>query len=173
MTRARSVVAVLVFCSGVVASGGAQPAIALSGTISSTLSLAGDARLVGDVTCMVPAGTPCIRITAPGVTLRLNGFSITGQVDPLLGCSGGFTVTEHGIQVSGQRAVDIRGPGVVQRFRGAGIRIDGGSTRVLVRQVTADTNCTSGIWVAGGGDHDFEANTAVRNGNTTLPCGGI
>jgi nitrous oxidase accessory protein NosD len=172
MIRARAVVAVVVFF-GIAASGGAQPSIPLSGTITSTLNLSSDARLVGDVTCMVAAGTPCIRITASGVTLRLNGFAITGPVDPVLGCGGGFTGTAHGIQVTGQRAVDIRGPGIVQQFRGAGIRIDGGSTRALVRQVTVSTNCTSGIWVAGGGDHDFEANAAVRNGNNTLPCGGI
>jgi hypothetical protein len=171
MSRMRPIVAVLVFCAGIVVSAQNRPG-EISGTISSPLSLTRDARLVGDVTCTV-TGAPCIRIDAPGVTLRLDGFSITGQVDPVLGCGGAFAATESGILVSGQRAVDIRGPGIVQQFRGAGIRIDGGSTRVLVRQVTVDTNCNSGMWVIGGGDHDFEANIGVRNGNNTIPCGGI
>jgi hypothetical protein len=173
MTPTRAVTAVLVFCCSAAAGGGAQPAVALSGTIATTLSLTSDAELVGDVTCTM-TGAPCIRIEAPGVTLRLNGFTITGRGDPALGCSGGVTGNEHGIVVSGQRAVDIRGPGIVQRFRGQGILIGGFSTRVLVRQVTTSTNCLSGIIVTGGAsDNDLEANIAVRNGNTSAPCGGI
>jgi hypothetical protein len=173
MTRPRAAAVILVFCFSAVASGGAQPSLALSGTISTTLSLTSDAELVGDVTCTV-TGAPCIRIDAPGVSLRLNGFSISGQADPALGCSGGLTANEHGIVVAGQRAVDIRGPGIVQRFRGQGILISGFSTKVLVRQVTTSTNCFSGIIVTGGAsDNDLEANIAVRNGNTSAPCGGI
>jgi hypothetical protein len=46
---------------------------------------------------------------------------------------------------------------------------------VLVRQVTASTNCLSGLFITGltTTDNDLEANIAVRNGNTTAPCGGI
>ena len=153
---------------------GAQPAIELSGTISTTLTITRDARLVGDVTCTV-TGAPCIQIGASGVTLRLEGFSITGQADPVTGCAGGQTGGEHGILIAGQRAVDVRGPGIVQRFRGQGIIISAGSTRVLVRQVTASTNCLSGIFLTGAAtaDNDVEANIAVRNGNINAQCGGI
>jgi hypothetical protein len=152
---------------------GAQPSTELSGTITTTLDLTRDARLVGDVTCAV-TGAPCIRIAASGVALRLEGFSITGQADPLTGCGGASTANEHGIVISGQRAVDVRGPGIVQRFRGQGIQITGGSTRVLVREVTTSTNCLSGIFVTGGAsNNDLEANIAVRNGNNSAPCGGI
>ena len=91
---------------------GAQPSTELSGTITTTLDLTRDARLVGDVTCAV-TGAPCIRIAASGVALRLEGFSITGQADPLTGCSGSSTANEHGIAISGQRGVDIRGPGLM------------------------------------------------------------
>jgi hypothetical protein len=171
--RAVFVIPVLVVSLGLTASG-AQPAITLSGTISTTLTITEDTRLVGDVTCAVASG-PCIQIGASGVTLRLEGFSITGPVDPVAGCAGGSTGGAHGISIAGQRAVDIRGPGIVQRFRGHGISIGAGSTRVLVRQVTASTNCLSGIFITGLAtrDNDLEANIAVRNGNTAAPCGGI
>ena len=152
---------------------GAQPAVELSGTISSTLTITRDTRLVGDVTCTV-AGAPCIQIADSGVSLRLEGFSITGRADAATGCGGGQTGGEHGIAIVGQRGVDIRGPGIVQRFRGQGIQIAGGSTRVLVRQVTTSTNCLSGIIVTGGAsDNDLEANISDRNGNNGAPCGGI
>jgi hypothetical protein len=152
---------------------GAQPNTELSGTITTTLDVTRDTRLVGDVTCAV-TGAPCIRIAASGVALRLEGFSISGQADPVTGCGGASTANEHGIAISGQRAVDIRGPGIVQRFRGQGIQITAGSTRVLVREVTTSTNCLSGIIITNGAsNNDLEANISVRNGNTGAACGGI
>jgi hypothetical protein len=152
---------------------GAQPNTELSGIISTTLDVTRDTRLVGDVTCAV-TGAPCLRVAASGVSLRLEGFSITGQADPATGCGGPATANEHGIAISSQRAVDIRGPGVVQRFRAQGIQITGGSTRVLVREVTTSTNCLSGIIITGGAsNNDLEANISVRNGNTSAACGGI
>lgn len=174
MRYVRAVFAMLVFGASLGVTAGAQPSIELSGTISTTLTITRDARLVGDVTCTV-VGAPCIQIGASGVTLRLEGFSITGQSDPVTGCGGASTAGEHGIVIAGQRAVDVRGPGIVQRFRGQGIVISAGSTRVLVRQVTASTNCLSGIFVTGAAtaDNDIEANISVRNGNTNAACGGI
>ena len=150
---------------------GTASASDISGTISSTLTITDDSQLVGDVTCRV-TGAACIALGASGISLKLNGFSITGPVDPAAGCGGATVLAESGIDVSNQRGVVIQGPGVVQRLRGSGIRLNV-STRVLVTLVTASTNCASGIWVIAGSDHELEANTAVRNGSAVNPCGGI
>ena len=145
----------------------------IRGTISSTLTITNDSQLVGNVTCSV-TGAPCIAFGASGISLKLNGFSITGQADPVTACSGGQTGGEVGINVAGLRGVIIQGPGVVQRFRAHGIRITEGSSRVFVTQVTVSTNCMSGIIVTlGASDNELEGNTSVRNGNGSLPCGGI
>lgn len=144
----------------------------ISGVISATLTITRDSQLVGDVTCTV-TGAPCIAIGAAGVTLDLNGFSINGQGDAATGCGGAQTAGENAIVIAGQRGVVVRGPGVVQRFRGHGIQISAGSTRVLVTKVTASTNCLSGIFITGAAANEVEDSVAVRNGNNTNPCGGI
>ena len=92
----------------------------ISGTILRTLMLSENSRLVGNVTCNVPAG-PCIAFGAPDISLLLNGFTVTGPADPATGCGGTSVGTETGINTNGQSNVEIRGPGVVQRFRGDGI----------------------------------------------------
>ncbi len=148
----------------------------ISGTISSTLTIMEDSRLVGPVTCTVN-GAPCIAFGASGLTLDLNGFSMTGLGNSETGCSGGPVVgspqrAENGIEVNAQTGATIRGPGVVQRFRGSGIFVTD-SSGITVTGVTASTNCLSGILVGGGSGHRFEGNVAVRNGNGTSPCGGI
>jgi hypothetical protein len=148
----------------------------IGGTISTTLTITEDSQLVDDVTCTVTAA-PCIVIGATHVTLELNGFTMTGQADPQTGCSGGPSTfappaVEDGIDVDGQTDVAIRGPGLIQRFRDAGIFLSK-SSGVTVKDVTASTNCTSGILVGGGSDHDLSGNVSVRNGNSNFPCGGI
>jgi parallel beta-helix repeat protein len=146
----------------------------ISGTISTTRTLQQSSRLVGDVTCTV-TGAPCIVFGAPHIDLRLNGFTITGQADPANGCSGDRVNGENGISTNGQTDVEIRGPGVVQRFRAVGILF--AATLVgKVEGVTVTTNCQAGILInttssqvtAGG-------NVAVRNGTSApgFPCGGI
>src|SRR5215469_7332219 len=72
----------------------------VSGPITRTLMLSEDTRLVGDVTCQV-TGAPCIAFAVPNITLALNGFTITGQNDPALGCKGASVVTETGISTNG------------------------------------------------------------------------
>lgn len=144
----------------------------ISGTISSTQTITEDSQLVGDVICKVTRAA-CISAGASGITLRLNGFSMTGQADPVTGCGGERVAGEGGINVDNRRGVIIQGPGVVQRFRANGIRLLG-SSRVLVTQVTASTNCLSGIIVQNGSsDNDLEASIVVRNGTATLATGGI
>ena len=95
----------------------------ISGTISATLTIHEDSELTGDVTCMV-AGAPCTTFGAPGITLRLNGFTIAGPADHFTptGCTSTTTfAAEDGIEVL-QDGVTILGPGRVRNFRRWGIR---------------------------------------------------
>ncbi len=143
----------------------------ISGTVSTTLTIYEDSELVGDVTCMV-AGAPCIAFGAPGIKLRLNGFTITDGAHPSSTCvSSSFT--EDGIQVNGQHDVAILGPGLVHKFAGLGISLLG-STKVRIEGVTASDNCFSGIFLFGTTDSDIEKNVSVRNsiGSKGNPCGG-
>lgn len=143
----------------------------ISGTISTTLTIFEDSELVGDVTCMV-AGAPCIAFGAPGIKLRLNGFTITDGANPSSNCASS-NFTEDGIQVNAQHDVAILGPGLVHKFAGLGISLLG-STKVKVEGVTASDNCFSGIFLFGTTDSDIEKNVSVRNsiGSKGSPCGG-
>ena len=150
---------------------GSACATDISGTITTTLAVMDNSKLVGDVTCTV-SGAPCLDIAASNVTLDLNGFSITGLGDPQTGCAGGNSPgAEHGIRILNQTGVTIRGAGIVQRFRAHGILISG-STGTQVTGVTTSTNCEAGILVAGG-SNVLENNISIANGNVSLPCGGI
>jgi hypothetical protein len=150
--------------------GGAY-AMDISGTIDSTLTITENSDLVGDVTCTV-SGAPCISINAAAITLRLNGYTMTGMADPKMGCNGGGTGNELGILVNSQMFATIQGPGVVQQFRNSGIQLTT-STGVTVIGVTTSTNCASGILIAGGADNQLINNVSIRNGNGTSACGGI
>jgi hypothetical protein len=144
----------------------------LSGVISSTRTIREDSRLVGDVTCAV-TGAACIVFGSGHIELRLNGFTITGQADPATGCNGGSTGTETGISSGNQTDVAVRGPGVVQRFRGDGVLFVG-TLLGHATALTTTTNCMSGIRVNPTSSKvTLEANVAVRNGTTNAPCGGI
>jgi|SRR4029077_5109847 len=145
----------------------------ISGTISTTMTIYDDSELVGDVTCMV-AGAPCIAFGAPGIKLRLNGFTITGRANPPDGCTPTAKFpSEDGIDVVGQHDVAIFGPGLVQRFASVGILLRG-ATKGKVAGVTASDNCFSGILLISTTDSDIEKNISVRNsiGSQGLPCGG-
>ena len=149
----------------------------ISGTITATRMITQNGRLTGNVTCTVDSA-PCIQFGALGITLNLNGFTITGQGDPSTGCQGSrvgdaaVTFNEDGIAAIDQSDETIQGPGLVQRFRGDGILLRN-NTRNLVAHVTASTNCQSGILVSLSSDNHIESNVLVRNGTSLLPCGGI
>jgi hypothetical protein len=146
----------------------------ISGLISTTRTIRDNSRLVGDVTCTV-TGAPCILFAASHIDLRLNGFTITGQADPTTGCSGAATGGEHGISSGGQTDVEVRGPGVVQRFRATGVFFTG-TLHGKVEGVTATTNCQSGILInATSSKISIGSNIAVRNGSQQpgVACGGI
>ncbi len=146
----------------------------VSGLITRTYVIVEDTELTGDVTCDV-TGAPCFSFGAPGVALRLNGYSITGKADPVTGCGGAVTPAEFGITTGGRSNVSIQGPGLVQRFRNSGVAV-AASTNARVQGITSSTNCAAGIIVlATSFDTIIENNVAVRNGSTApgFACGGI
>lgn len=158
--------------SALLLSAGLASAEDISGIISSTRTIRESSRLVGDVTCTV-TGAPCIVFGNSHIDLRLNGFTMTGQADATTGCNGGATANEMGISTGGQTDVEVRGPGVVQRFRADGIFVMG-TLLGKVEGVTATTNCLSGIRVAVTSSRiSLGSNVLVRNGNATAACGGI
>jgi len=147
----------------------------ISGLISTTRTIREGSRLVGDVTCTV-TGAPCIQFGSSHIDLRLNGFTITGPADPATACGGSTsTAAETGINSGAQADVEIRGPGIVQRFRGDGILFNG-TLLGKVEGVTTTTNCMSGIRVAATSSRiTVGSNVSVRNGSAVpgLSCGGI
>src|SRR6516225_9779310 len=118
----------------------------IRGAIGTTKVITENSILTGNVTCTV-TGAACIQFGASDITLMLNGFSITGQAHSITGCRGASTGGENGINVVNRTDVTVLGPGLVQRFRGQGINIQGGG-RVLVTNVTSSNNCMSGIFLA-------------------------
>ena len=147
----------------------------VSGTLASTYVIVEDTDLIGDVTCNVAANTPCFAFGAANVELRLNGFTITGRGDATTGCAGSAAAGEAGVTTANMANVTVRGPGLVQRFRGDGVTV-GGSMNARVADLTLSTNCMSGVRILGTSFGTIvEGNTAIRNGssNAGLLCGGI
>jgi len=172
MTRPHTLRSFALLFSALLFSAGSAHAIDISGTISSTLTITENSRFVGDVICTV-TGAPCIAFGGSGLTLDLNGFSMTGLNDPTRGCVGSGTAAgEFGIDVNAVNNVVIRGLGLIQQFRNHGIRLNN-STGATVSGVTVSTNCFSGIIAIAGSGHLLENNVAVSNGNPAAPCGGI
>ena len=160
--KTRMTIGALLLCAATI------HAAEISGTITSTMVLTDDSWLVGDVTCRVVGG-PCIRVGASNITLWLNGFNLTGQADPPLGCA---VSNETGIDITGQRRIEIFGPGSVQRHRGHGILLGPGTTRARLKDITLSTNCFTGLQFGGAHDNDIQDIVSVRNGNRGANCGG-
>lgn len=160
---------------GAVLGVGSTPSAAdrVSGVITRTYVIVEDTDLTGDVTCDV-TGVPCFSFGASGVVLRLNGFTITGKADPNTACAGApLTANEGGILTNSQHGVRVQGPGLVQRFRQHGVWV-AGSRDVRVENLTASTNCGSGVFIAANAFGTLvEGVTAVRNGSAAAPCGGV
>jgi parallel beta-helix repeat protein len=159
----------------VLAAGGARGAD-ISGTITTTLIITDDSQLVGDVTCTV-VHAPCVQFGADDITLRLNGFTMTGLADPTTGCDATSATAffgEDGIDTAGHSHLQILGPGLVQDFRSVGVIVQNESTKVKVRHVTTSTNCICGILLFNKAtDNDVEDNVALRIGHRFSGCGGI
>jgi parallel beta-helix repeat protein len=190
MHRSRSgkflVLAVLLSAIGVVLGTRAQ-AEDLSGTYSTTKVIYENSQLVGDVTCTM-TDAPCIEFGASHIALLLNGFTITGSGNPDDPSGASCNATSgnppaDGIRnsnhLTGEQFTDVQilGPGMVQKFRRMGMRIDGTvaiSTRVKVKRVTSHHNCFSGLLTVAMSDSVIEDVVSVRNAaNSGLAaCGG-
>ena len=144
----------------------------IGGKIFQTWTISEDSELVDHVNCAVPPGKPCIEFGASDITLRLNGFTITGQAEPPAKCAA-TPAGEDGIDVIQQHHVAILGPGIVQKFASAGILLRS-ATKVKVRGVTTSDNCFSGIFLQATTLSDIEKNVSVRNaiGSRNFSCGG-
>jgi parallel beta-helix repeat protein len=182
----------LAVSSLVFAGAGSAQAEDISGVIATTKVIYEDSRLVGDVTCTTADG-PCIDFGASGITLRLNGFTMTGPGNPDAtpdpANPGAFcNPTSGGLQADGIRISDIAqaqalthsrvlGPGMVQKFRRHGIFIfgsTGSATKAKVQEIASHHNCFSGIFLNTVSESVVEENVSVRNASnsTTAPCGG-
>jgi parallel beta-helix repeat protein len=164
----------------------AAPAAAesISGTLAATKVIVEDSQLVGDVTCTMTT-TPCIQFGAPEITLRLNGFRITGPANPddtttcnpTSGLPTSDGVSNGTSPANSQPGAQIIGPGMVQKFKRHGILIVGAagvSTHVTVKNVTSHHNCYSGVLTNLMTDSTIEGNVSVRNAANSgpAPCGG-
>jgi hypothetical protein len=168
---------VFVLTAGMVVSATARlsPQAALEETINGTLSttrvITRDAKLTGDVMCAMTTSS-CIQFGASGITLNLNGFTMTGLADPSAGCPEAPVANEFGIDTNDRSDVTVLGPGLVQQFRNQGIFVSVNTARARVASVTSSTNCGSGIIVFGS-DNLVEDNFLIRNGRQAAPCGGV
>jgi parallel beta-helix repeat protein len=154
----------------------------ISGTISSTVTIFDDSRLVGDVKCAVPltmadsiGASACIAFGRDHIKLNLNGHTISGSVVPPTGCSLGTDSTFGvGVLVEGNTDVKIEGPGVIQHFERWGILLRSAS-KITVRKVTATRNCWSGMQTGLTSDSNFEEDNWINNaaGSNGAGCGGV
>jgi Right handed beta helix region len=159
----------------------------ISGVIPETVVLHRDAKLVGDVQCLQTSGTrPCIEFGRSGITLDLNGYTMTGPANdpPTSGCVTTTNFTEaDGIHSKFDRA-RIIGPGVVQRMRRHGIALFSPPTapgqptdfleKARVKGVTVHQNCFSGVWLVRVAKSEIHGIVSARNSaaSSSFPCGG-
>ena len=177
-------VGLLVFAPVLAAFAASAAAEDISGTIATTRTILEDSQLVGDVTCTMTT-TPCIQFGAPNITLRLNGFTVTGPANPddsttcnpTSGQPVSDGITNGTSAANSQPGARIIGPGMVQKFRRHGILIVGAagvSTNVTVKNVTSHHNCFSGLLTSLMTDSTIEGIVSVRNAANSggAPCGG-
>jgi hypothetical protein len=153
----------------------------ISGPIAVTKTIFEDSQLVGDVTCTTTL-SPCIEFGASHITLRLNGFTITGLAEPdnaasPNSCPTAQPANEDGIRIANQTHAQLIGPGVVQKFRRHGLFVVGTaavSTNLTVRHITSTGNCFSGLLTNGMSDSVIEDIVSIRNASNSgnSPCGG-
>jgi len=159
---------------------GAAKAEQISGIITATRTITENSELVGDVICVV-ADAPCINLGASNITLKLNGFTITGRAEPPNNCIPAPPAPfapEDGISSLLMNNVTILGPGIVQKFRRHGVILTGNQSStgfgLSVRRLTVNQNCYSGIFMNGVINSDILDNVSVRNSSASgiRPCGG-
>jgi len=157
----------------------------LSGTYTTSQVITEDSRLTGDVECAATLTTSsCIVFGASHIRLDLNGFTITGPVDPkanVAACSKTTdTVFGVGVEAKDQDNITIEGPGVIQHFERWGIFIHSTNphkyaTHETVKKVTVTYNCWSGLQTIFVAESRFERNVWANNaiGSNGAACGGI
>ncbi len=150
----------------------------VSGTITRTRFITENSRLVGHVTCETTT-EPCIDLAASDITLRLNGFTITGPADPESGICNATSGAPFadGIRINNFTDVRIVGPGMIQKFRRHGVFIVGQigvRTRATVNGITSHHNCFSGIFSNMMSSSIVSNVVSVRNAifSAAAPCGG-
>ncbi len=134
---------------------GLAQATTIPPTISSTLIITTNSNLTSNVTCTV-TGAPCIKFGASGITLNLNGFSMTGNGNRAT-CTLNFG--ESGIDTNSRNNVSIRGPGLITRFNDIGIVVSGNNSEVGGVAITS--SCREGIRVLGS-NNEVERNSISR-----------
>jgi parallel beta helix pectate lyase-like protein len=155
----------------------------IAGVIPTTLTITENSELTGDVECLQTDNGPCIRFGAPGIKLRLNGFSMTGTANepPRSNCIAGADFAAQpadGIQSTFDEVV-IEGPGLVQRMRRHGIALLGTATdpvdSSVVKKLVSHQNCFSGIFMGFVNNTLVEEVVSARNSANSegRPCGGV
>src|SRR5687767_8862422 len=175
MKQSRAVWAAVLLLGFVAGPAGAEN---ISGTIATTKFLTEDSQLVGNVTCTMTT-EPCIDLAASNITLRLNGFTITGPAEPEGGACNASAANPQadGIRTMNVTHVRILRPGMVQKFRRHGIFSLGQAgirTRATVSDVTSNHNCFSGLLTNTMSYSDITGIVSVRNAinSGAAPCGG-
>jgi hypothetical protein len=80
---------------------------------------------------------------------------------------------ESGVLTNNQNNVVVRGPGLIQRFRGDGVLVSG-SRDARIEDFMISTSCMSGVRIIATSFGTLvQGIVSVRNGNTGAPCGGI
>jgi len=156
----------------------------ISGTLTVTKLIIEDSQLTGNVTCTMTTA-PCIQFGAANITLRLRGFTITGPANPddtttcqaASGLPAADGISNGTSAATSQPGARIIGPGMVEKFRRHGILIVGASgvsTHVLVKDITSNHNCFSGLLTNGMTDSTIEGIVSVRNAANSgaAACGG-
>jgi hypothetical protein len=145
------------------------------------LTINEDSELVCDVTCPQATNQPCIRFGRAGLTLRLNGFKMTGpsNTPDLSQC----VTTANFLPADGIHSTfddsEIKGPGIVQNMRRHGIALFATTPDFVedseVEEVTSHQNCFSGIWLVRVRDSEVEEVVSVKNSaaSSVFPCGGV
>ncbi len=118
-----------------------------------TISVPGHYKLMGNLN--VPAGSAGIRITAPNVTLDLNGFTVRGpgtcswsSGNYIVTCSQAVNWNASGIEIyaDGDTVGAVVRNGTVRGFAGAGIY--GAGQGDLISEIHARENAANGIGIS-------------------------
>lgn len=130
-----------------------------------TIGTSGHYKLTGNL--VVPADAEAVVITAPNVTLDLNGFTINGGGQcTYTGLGVALTCTQAPASAGAFSGVRIQAAaatlrnGSVTGFRGAGVWLDSGASGAVVENLRAMHNAAYGI----GGNHTSTRDARISGG---------